>query len=102
MATKTSKLLKHHLKDLASLVRYTKKTIPSLTFKKPKAPHKFCLDAYSDAAMAGKKDAGGRGAYIIFRRAGDIGTSDTLERAKIASRCAQQHHSRDSGSCQRH
>eukprot|EP00171_Calliarthron_tuberculosum_P001417 IDg1417t1 len=72
MATKTGRLQLHHLKDLAAIVRYTKRSIPTLLFKPSPTNERFFLEVYSDAAMGGKKENGGRGGFIVFRRSGTI------------------------------
>jgi len=72
MATKTSALLNHHLKDLAAFARYALKAAPVLTFRPGSTAAPFHFDVYSDGAMGSKKDDAARGGFIIFRRSGDI------------------------------
>lgn len=72
MATKTTALLKHHLKDLRALVRAVKRTTPELAFTPAPLNTKFSLEIYSDASMDSKKTHGARGGLLIVRRAGDI------------------------------
>eukprot|EP00171_Calliarthron_tuberculosum_P005283 IDg5283t1 len=71
IATKTSKLLVHHSRDLKALLKYAKRYEPCITFNHPANGCKFHLDTYTDASMAGKKENGARGEFIIFRRCGD-------------------------------
>lgn len=72
MATKLKKLLSHHLKDLAALVKNDKKQIPKLLFISTPIGSKYALEAYSDAAMCNKQSSEGRNGFIVFRRCGDI------------------------------
>lgn len=72
MATKTSKLMAHHLKYLIALVKVNKKHTPTLLFNTVKKPGDFSLEVYSDAAMSNKNDNDGRFGFIIFRRHGDF------------------------------
>lgn len=74
MATKTSSLRKHHLKDLYALIRYAIKNAPTLTFKTVPASHssEFSYAVYSDGSMGTKKDDAARGGFIIFRCNGKI------------------------------
>eukprot|EP00171_Calliarthron_tuberculosum_P018277 IDg18277t1 len=71
MATKTSRLMSHHCKELSSLIRFSKRTAPELMFKPPVDQGEFYLDGYTDAAPGGKKDESARGGFVIFRRNGD-------------------------------
>lgn len=72
MATKTNRLETHHLKDLKSLLKYDKQNSPTILFKTPSQSGKFTLEAISDASMSSASEGGGRGAYIIYRRTGEI------------------------------
>jgi len=74
MATKTSALKNHHLKDLAAFVRYALKAPPVLTFRRASQPDEkgFHFEVYSDGSMGSKKEAVARSGYIIFRRCNDI------------------------------
>lgn len=68
MATKTPKLMMHHLKDLTSLLKDNKKDIPTISFPASAGNSKFSLETYSDAAMSNNHQNAGRGGFIIFRR----------------------------------
>jgi len=72
MATKINQLKKHHLKDLAAVLRHLKERNPVLTYRSSQTNGKFTLHAFSDASAPNKKETSGRGAFLIFRRCGDI------------------------------
>jgi len=72
MATKSSALHSHHLKQLGSIIRHIKRQPHNLTFKVPNPKYKSHIDVYSDASPPSNKDLGSRGGYIIYRRFGDI------------------------------
>lgn len=72
MASKTNRLMKHHLKELRALLVFDKKTTPTLEFKSPSIQdNKFSLEVYTDAAVGAKNDMSGRLGYVIYRRCGD-------------------------------
>lgn len=71
MASKVGNLQTHHLKDLKALVKFDKKNVPTLTFVSPNTGT-FSLEATSDAAMSKASEGGGRGAFVIVRRSGDV------------------------------
>jgi len=70
MATKTKKLLLHHLKDLEALIKYGKKQSPSVLFKSTNQS-KYSIEVNSDASMARKSDENPREGFVVFRRNGD-------------------------------
>jgi len=73
MASKTSALQVHHLRDIMAVVTHSRRTIPQLLFSSefdPSRPSE--LVAFSDAALCGKKEEGGRAGFIIVRMQGDI------------------------------
>ena len=70
MATKTNRLLVHHLKDLRAQVKYAMSISHDVLYAKSEASGKFYLDIYSDATCS-KDGLNSREGFIIFRRLND-------------------------------
>ena len=68
MATKSSNLLPHHIKDLQARIRYAKGHPPEVKFETCHNKGPFMLDVIADAAMANKMQEAPREGYIIVRR----------------------------------
>ena len=72
MASKVNRLESHHLKDLRALLKWDKRTTPTICYNTPSQSGTFILEAISDASMSSISEEGGRGAYLIYRRCNDI------------------------------
>lgn len=73
MASKTSKILTHHIKDLRALIKYDKQYPPQPIFKPVSKNRTFTIEVVTGASMGTKKDTTPREGYKIVR-----GSSDTI------------------------
>lgn len=65
-------LEQHHLKDLLALVKSDKQNVPTILFRSPYESVRFDMADMSDASMSPTSEGGRRGAYILYRRCGDV------------------------------
>lgn len=87
LASKTTKLQAHQLKELSTCVRKSKRTSASLLYRSD--PGLFLLEAYSDASMSHKDGEGARCAYILMLRNSDTVHPLHWERCKSSSSTAE-------------
>eukprot|EP00171_Calliarthron_tuberculosum_P023568 IDg23568t1 len=71
-ATKTPTLMTHHVKSLNASLRHHQKVIPEIHIAQPRHPRIYTLEVHRDASMMHKNGDSARGAFMIFRRCGDI------------------------------
>eukprot|EP00171_Calliarthron_tuberculosum_P004588 IDg4588t1 len=72
MATKVNKLMRHHLKDLKSLIKYCKSSTPHISFKPVHQEGGFYLGYLLRRKYGWQSRKCARGGYIIMRHHGDV------------------------------